>query len=347
MAENTDNRSTDVTDRLQRPVRDLRISVIDACNFRCRYCMPADKFPYHYNFLNSKERLTFEEITRIARQFVALGVIKIRLTGGEPLLRKDLPKLIASLLQIDGLKDLNLTTNGYLLAKHAEALKTAGLDRINVSLDSLDDEVFGEMAGRDAKVERILHGLDVATDVGFDKIKVNMVVQRGVNDDGVLDMVEHFRNTGHILRFIEYMDVGNLNDWKKSQVLPYEELIDNIAARYPIEAEAPNYTGEVARRYRLQDGSLELGFISSVSKPFCRDCHRARLSAEGKLYTCLFASEGHDLRALLREGGTDDELHGAIRDIWGAREDRYSEMRAELRADETAQPKVEMYHIGG
>ena len=342
------NNDNSVRDTLQRPVRDLRISVIDACNFRCSYCMPIEKYPDYYEFMRKGDRLSFEEITRIARQFVALGAVKIRLTGGEPLLRKNLPELICQLREIEGLEDLNLTTNGYWLAEHASALRQAGLDRLNLSLDSLDDAVFRRITGRSkGGVERILDGLRAAHEAGFEPIKVNVVVQRGVNDEGLLDMVEFFRNTGHILRFIEYMDVGNLNEWEQDEVVPYQEIVDRIAQVHPIEAVPPNYAGEVARRFRLADGSAELGFVSSVSKPFCGDCHRARLSADGKLYTCLFASKGHDLRQLLQDGATDDELHTAIAGIWQARDDRYSELRAKHRADTDADPKVEMFAIGG
>jgi cyclic pyranopterin phosphate synthase len=330
-------------DTLGRPLHDLRISVTDRCNFRCVYCMPREVFGRDYQFLERRELLSFEEITRLARAFVHNGVEKIRLTGGEPLVRRDLERLIEQLAAIPGL-DLTLTTNGSLLAQKAQALRDAGLRRVTVSLDSLDDETFRAMNDVDFPVARVLEGIDAAAAAGLVPVKVNMVVKRGVNDDSVVPMARHFRGSGHILRFIEYMDVGHSNGWRLDDVVPAAEIVAAISDEFPLEPAEPNYTGEVARRWRYRDGSGEIGVIASVTQPFCGDCTRARISAEGRLYTCLFGLKGHDLRALVRGGASDDELTAAIAGIWGVRRDRYSELRSEATTD---LPKVEMSYIGG
>jgi cyclic pyranopterin phosphate synthase len=330
-------------DTLGRPLRDLRISVTDRCNFRCVYCMPKEVFGRDYRFLDRRELLTFEEIERLARAFVRLGVGKIRLTGGEPLLRRDLERLVELLARIDSL-DLTLTTNGALLARKAEALAAAGLERVTVSLDSLDDATFRRMNDVDFGVDRVLEGIEAAAAAGLAPVKVNVVVKRGVNDDSVLPIAAHFRGTGHVLRFIEYMDVGHTNGWRMDDVVPAAEILEMIAGEFPLEPVEPAYRGEVARRWRYVDGTGEIGVIASVTQPFCGDCTRARLSAEGRLYTCLFAVRGHDLRALVRSGGPDQELEEAIAGVWGRRDDRYSELRS---AETAALPKVEMSYIGG
>lgn len=336
--------SVDVTDKLNRPLRDLRISVTDRCNFRCVYCMPKEVFGRDFQFLPSGDLLSFEEIARLAGVFVANGVEKIRITGGEPLVRRDIERLIAMLARIDGLKDMTLTTNGSLLAKKAQSLKDAGLQRVTVSLDSLDDAVFMAMNDVDFPVERVLEGIEAAKAVGLSPIKINMVVKRGVNDHSVVDMARHFHGTGHILRFIEYMDVGSTNGWRLTDVVSAVEIVQIIDAAMPLEPADPNYRGEVAQRYRYKDGGGEIGVISSVTQPFCGDCTRARLSPEGLLYTCLFGVRGHDFRALLRGGKTDEEISKFVRKVWRGRDDRYSE----IRTAETARlPKVEMSHIGG
>jgi cyclic pyranopterin phosphate synthase len=332
-----------VVDTLGRPVRDLRISVTDRCNFRCVYCMPKEVFGRDHRFLDRRELLTFEEIERLARAFVRQGVEKIRITGGEPLVRRDLERLIEMLAAIDGL-DLTLTTNGSLLAQKAEALRAAGLGRVTVSLDSLDDEVFRAMNDVDFPVARVLEGIDAAARAGLTPVKVNMVVKRGDNEGSVLAMARRFHGTGHILRFIEYMDVGHTNGWRMDDVVPAIEIVETIDAELPIEPIEPNYPGEVARRWRYRDGGGEIGVISSVTQPFCGGCTRARLSAEGRLFTCLFAVRGHDLRALVRGSGTDEELDDAIASIWHARTDRYSELRT---AETSSGPKIEMSYIGG
>jgi GTP 3',8-cyclase len=330
-------------DTLGRPVRDLRISVTDRCNFRCVYCMPKEVYGRDYRFLERRELLTFEEIARLARSFTALGVEKVRLTGGEPLIRRELERLVAMLAAIPGL-DLTLTTNGSLLPQKAQALADAGLGRVTVSLDSLDDEVFRAMNDVDVPVERVLAGIEAAAAAGLAPIKVNMVVKRGVNEDSVLPMARYFRGSGHILRFIEYMDVGHTNGWRLDEVVPTGEIVAAIGAKFPLEPVEPNYRGEVARRYRYADGAGEIGVIASVTEPFCGACTRARLSAEGRLYTCLFATKGHDLRAVIRHGASDEELAETLAEVWRARSDRYSE----LRSQETASlPKVEMSYIGG
>jgi cyclic pyranopterin phosphate synthase len=330
-------------DTLGRPVRDLRLSVTDRCNFRCVYCMPKEVFGRDHRFLDRRELLTFEEIDRLAQAFVRQGVEKIRITGGEPLVRRDLESLIGMLSRIGGL-DLTLTTNGSLLAQKAQALHAAGLGRVTVSLDSLDDEVFRTMNDVDFPVARVLEGIDAAAAAGLTPVKVNMVVKRGVNDGSVLAMARRFHGTGHILRFIEYMDVGHTNGWRMDDVVPGAEILETIDAELPIEPAEPNYAGEVARRWRYRDGGGEIGVISSVTQPFCGGCTRARLSAEGRLFTCLFAVRGHDLRAIVRGGVSDDELDDAIVGIWRGRTDRYSELRT---AETAAEPKIEMSYIGG
>ncbi len=332
-----------LTDTLHRPLRDLRISVTDRCNFRCTYCMPKEIFGPDYQFLQRADILTFEEMTRLARLFVTHGTQKIRLTGGEPLVRRDLHRLIAMLAVIPDL-DLTLTTNGSLLVKQAQALKDAGLKRVTVSLDSLDDAVFKAMNDADFPVSAVLEGMAAAAAAGLTPIKVNMVVKRGVNEDSILPMARYFREKGHILRFIEYMDVGHTNGWRMDDVTPAAEIVRVIDSEMPLEPVDPNYRGEVAGRWRYKDGSGEIGVVASVTQAFCRDCNRARLSAEGRLYTCLFAVDGHDFRGLIRGGATDEEISQAIARVWRKREDRYSEIRSESTA---ALPKVEMSHIGG
>jgi len=333
-------------DTLRRPIHDLRISVMDRCNFRCPYCMPRETFHESYRFLKSSERLDFDEILRLARVFVRAGVRKIRITGGEPLLRPNLPDLIGDLTQLPGIEDIALTTNGMLLAKYATELKAAGLSRITVSLDTLDPEVFAKMSGGFGGVADVLDGIEQARRAGLAPVKINTVVQRGVNDHTVLDLLEHFRGTGVIVRFIEYMDVGTRNHWNPSLVVPSRELAIKIAARWPLLAQDRNYAGEVAERHVFADGAGELGFISSVSQPFCGDCSRARISSDGSFYTCLFATHGTDLRAPLRGGASDDELYELVRAVWSERRDRYSELRASLR-DAAELHKVEMNYIGG
>ncbi len=336
-----------VKDKLGRPVRDLRISVTDRCNFRCPYCMPAEIYGERYQFLERSELLDFEEIARLAGIFAQLGVNKLRLTGGEPLVRNGLDSLVALLSDIEGIDDLTLTTNGYLLAQQAQALKDAGLQRITVSLDSLDEEVFKEMNGRNYGTERVLEGIEAAEKAGLSPIKINAVVQKGVNDHTVVDLARQFKGTGHIVRFIEYMDVGNLNGWKMDHVTPASEIVSMIDAEMPLEPVEANYVGEVANRYRYVDGSGEIGVIASVTQPFCGDCTRARLSTDGKLFTCLFASQGTDLRDPIRSGSSDDQLRDLIAGVWRLREDRYSELRTEFNAREAAPRKIEMYQIGG
>lgn len=326
-----------------RAVRDLRISVTDRCNFRCVYCMPKAVFDKDYAFLPRESLLSFEEITRLARLFAAHGVSKIRLTGGEPLLRRNLEQLIAQLAAIPGI-EVTLTTNGVLLPKKAAALKAAGLQRVTVSLDSLDDAVFRAMNDMDVPVADVLKGIDAATAAGLGPIKINMVVKRGLNDHEILPLARHFRGSGHILRFIEFMDVGSSNGWRMDDVVPSAEVVRRIHAEFPLEPVDPNYTGEVAERWRYQDGGGEIGVISSVTQAFCSTCTRARLSTEGRLYTCLFAQSGHDLRTLLRNGRSDAEVSAAIGHIWQGRGDRYSEIRS---AETAALRKIEMSYIGG
>jgi cyclic pyranopterin phosphate synthase len=334
-------------DRLGRPLRDLRISVMDRCNFRCPYCMPRERFHEHYAFLKTAERLSFDEIVRLARLFVPMGVRKLRITGGEPLLRVNLPDLIADLNAIEGVDDIALTTNGVLLAKHAYELKAAGLSRVTVSLDSLDQDLFAKMNGGFGRVAEVLDGIEHAREAGMGPIKINAVIQRGVNEEGALDLVERFRGTGATVRFIEYMDVGNRNDWREQLVVPSKDLQARIHARWPLRPVKPDYVGEVARRYAFEDGQGEVGFISSVTQPFCGACSRARLSSDGVLYTCLFAQTGTDLRGPMRSGTDDVAMSRLIRGVWSNREDRYSEQRMIMRAKHSDQPKIEMNYIGG
>jgi cyclic pyranopterin phosphate synthase len=337
-----------LADRFGRQLRDLRISVTDRCNFRCTYCMPKEVFDREYRYLPHAELLTFEEITRLARVFIDHGVEKIRLTGGEPLLRKGIEKLVEMLAGIatreGGRLDLTLTTNGSLLARKARALAQAGLTRVTVSLDALEDAVFRRMNDVDFPVADVLAGIDAAAAAGLAPVKVNMVVKRGVNEQQVLPMARHFRGSGHIVRFIEFMDVGSSNGWRLDDVVPSREVVRHIDAEMPLEPAEPNYSGEVAERWRYRDGSGEIGVISSVTQAFCRDCTRARLSTEGRLYLCLFATGGYDLRRLLRERGDDGRLADAIGRIWHARGDRYSELRGEATAGAR---KIEMSYIGG
>jgi len=332
-----------LADTRGRGLRDLRISVTDRCNFRCVYCMPRETFDHDFKFLPHDEILRFEEIARLARLFAGLGVKKLRITGGEPLVRRDLPRLVAMLAEIPGL-DLTLTTNGSLLAKHAWALAAAGLQRITVSLDSLDDATFRALNDADFAVSKVLEGIDAAAAAGLAPIKINMVVKRGVNDHQVLDMAERWRGSGHVVRFIEYMDVGSTNGWRMDDVVPSADIVKAIAARHPLEPLDPQHAGEVAERWRYADGAGEIGVISSVTQAFCASCNRLRLSAEGALYTCLFAEHGHDLKWLLRGGGSDEQIVDEIAAVWRAREDRYSEIRT---AETAAARKVEMSYIGG
>lgn len=336
-----------IHDSFGRALRDLRISVTDRCNFRCTYCMPADIFGENYKFLPRAEILTFEEITRLARLLVGMGAVKVRLTGGEPLVREDIENLVALLRTIEGVQDLTMTTNGYLLPQKAAALKQAGLQRITVSLDSLDDAVFRRMNGSRSGVQKVLDGIAAAEQAGLSPIKINAVVQRGVNDHTIVDLARWAKERGYILRFIEYMDVGTLNDWRLEQVVTAKEIVARIHAEMPLEPVERNYRGEVAARFRYRDGGGEIGLIASVTMPFCGDCTRLRLSPEGRLYTCLFATEGTDLRAPLRAGAGDADLEQIIRDMWAARRDRYSEERAELTETARRRSKIEMYHIGG
>jgi cyclic pyranopterin phosphate synthase len=332
-----------VADAFGRPVRDLRISITDKCNFRCVYCMPKEVYGREFHFLGRAELLTFEEITQMARAFVRLGVRKIRLTGGEPLMRREVERLVAMVAGIPGI-DLSLTTNGSLLSGKARALADAGLRRVTVSLDSLDDRVFMAMNDVGFPVTRVLEGIDAAAEAGLSPIKINMVVKRGVNEDSVLPMARHFRNSGHVVRFIEYMDVGSTNGWRLDDVVPAAEILVLIDSELPVEPVGPNYPGEVANRYRYRDGSGEIGVIASVTQPFCGTCTRARVTSDGRLYTCLFGSEGHDLRAILRGAASDDDLTAAIRKVWGVRRDRYSELRT---SETPALAKPEMSYIGG
>ena len=331
-------------DSLNRPIHDLRISITDRCNFRCVYCMPKTKFGRDYKFLPRRELLSYEEITRIAAVFANLGVKKIRVTGGEPLLRTDINELVANLAEIPGIEDLSLTTNASLVTpEKARSLRAAGMSRVNISLDSLNDEDFERINDVGCSVDRVLRGIEALDAAGFDPIKVNMVVRKGLNENSILPMTRHFHGTGQILRFIEYMDVGNTNAWQLDQVVSARQIIDIISQEFELEPVDPNYTGEVAKRWRFTNGGGEIGIISSVTRPFCRDCSRARISAIGSLYLCLFAQSGHDLRKCLRDGMTDDELTEHIRGIWQQRDDRYSE----LRSSTPQVQKVEMSHIGG
>jgi GTP 3',8-cyclase len=331
-------------DRLHRPLRDLRISVTDRCNFRCGYCMPKEVFGRGYDFLPKAEVLTFEEIARLARIFAGLGVEKIRLTGGEPLLRRNLHQLVAQLAKINAVRDLTLTTNGSRLVEEAQALRDAGLRRLTVSVDALDDAIFRTMNDVDFPVHRVLRGIEAARTAGFAPIKINTVVKRGINEDEILPLARHFRGSGYILRFIEYMDVGTTNGWRLEDVVPAAEILARLEDEFPLEPMTANYHGEVARRYRHCDGGGEIGIISSVTQPFCGDCTRARLSADGRLFTCLFASKGTDLRTPLRAGASDADLAQLISDIWRARADRYSEIRSSATV---SQPRAEMSLLGG
>ncbi len=334
-----------ITDGLNRPIHDLRVSVTDRCNFRCVYCMPKEKFGKGYQFLAKKELLSFEEIIRIVKAFSAIGVRKIRLTGGEPLVRSELEKLVEQIASIDLIDDISLTTNGVLLTeKRARSLRDAGLGRVNISLDALDDKTFMAVNDVGVPVQKVLDGISVAAAAGFDSVKVNMVVKRGLNEHSILPMAEYFHGSGQILRFIEFMDVGNTNSWKNSEVITAAEIAEQINRQNPIEKVPPNYRGEVANRWRYVDGGGEIGIIASVSEPFCGDCSRARLSAVGKLYTCLFAADGHDLMSLIRGGASDADLNEKLSALWQRRRDRYSETRT---VESVLRPKVEMSHIGG
>ena len=334
----------DPRDTLGRPLRDLRISVTDRCNFRCTYCMPKEVFGRDYEFLPRSDLLTFEEITRVARAGAALGVAKVRLTGGEPLMRAKLVDLVEMLAGIDGVDDLTMTTNGSLLARHADDLASAGLDRVSVSLDSLDDETFRAMNDVDYGVSGVLEGIEAAEEAGLGPVKINVVVKRGLNDEHVVDLAEHFRGSGRIVRFIEYMDVGTTNGWRLDDVVPAGEIIERIDAVHPLEPVDKDYRGEVANRYRYRDGQGEIGVIASVTLPFCGDCTRLRLSADGSLYTCLFATEGTDVRGALRSGIGDEGLTDLIADVWAGRSDRYSELRSE---GTDGWERIEMSYIGG
>lgn len=344
--------SKKIEDTLGRGVRDLRISVTDRCNFRCPYCMPAEIFGERYEFLKREEILSFEEIARLARLFVGFGVRKVRITGGEPLVRAQVTELIALLAEIDGVDDLAMTTNGFLLPRYAHELKEAGLNRLTVSMDALDDDIFSHMSGRPYGPEKVLAGMDVAREAGFSPLKINTVVQRGVNEQTILETAEHFRKTGDIVRFIEFMDVGNLNDWDLSQVVSGRDIVEIIDAEFPLEPAVANYQGEVASRYRYVDGQGEIGVITSVTQPFCGDCTRARLTTEGRLVTCLFATRGTDLKGPLRDGATDDKINEIIESVWLNRRDRYSETRSSNTALEGAvtgpnREKIEMFRLGG
>ena len=335
-----------VRDQFKRPLRDLRISVTDKCNFRCPYCMPMEVYGEDYEFSPKAEILTFEEITRLARQFAKAGVTKLRITGGEPLIRKDLPVLIEQLAAVPGVEDVTLTTNGWFLAQQAQELRRAGLGRVTVSLDSLDDAVFGQMNGRGLSVQRVLEGIDAARAAGLEPGKLNCVLKRSVNYEAILGLAERFRGTGIIVRYIEYMDVGNRNGWRLDEVVPSAEVIAQIGRRWPLEAVEANYRGEVAERYRYRDGQGEIGAISSITQPFCGDCSRGRLTTDGRFVTCLFAAGGRNLRDPMRAGASDEELLGLIVDAWGLRTDRYSEERT-ANTDIRSRRKIEMYQIGG
>lgn len=331
-------------DALNRPLRDLRISVIDRCNFRCQYCMPAELFGPDFAFLPKSELLTFEEIERLAKIFIHLGVEKIRLTGGEPLLRKDLPELVRKLTAIKGLKDIGMTTNGVLLTKLAKPLKEAGLKRVNISLDSLDDELFGRINGRNTSVDVVLKGIRAAQDAGLG-IKINMVVKKGLNDHEIVPMAQFCKENQLQLRYIEFMDVGSTNGWKMDDVVTKKEIFEILSKNFELESLYPDYFGEVAKRYRYKGTNVEVGFITSVSESFCSSCTRSRLSANGQIFTCLFNGNGHDVRALLRNGASDKEIEQFIIDVWSGRSDRYSDERtAETVAN---RKKIEMSYIGG
>ena len=333
-----------ILDKFRRPLRDLRVSVTDRCNFRCPYCMPAEIYGERYQFLPRNDLLTFEEITRIVNITVGLGVKKVRITGGEPLVRQDVEKLVSMISRINGVEDLAMTTNAYLLSGMAQTLKDAGLHRITVSMDSVDDDVFQRMNGRGFGTAKVMNGIDSAKRAGFNPIKINAVVQKGINDHTLVDLAKWCRDNGHIPRFIEYMDVGTLNEWKLDEVLPAKEIVRIIGEELPVEQLDPAYVGEVARRYRYLDDKGEFGVISSVTQPFCGDCTRLRLSPEGRIVTCLFAETGTDLREPMRNGATDEQVSDIIQGTWRVREDRYSEERTTMNEPRS---KVEMYHIGG
>ncbi|MCL0054727.1 GTP 3',8-cyclase MoaA [Dehalococcoidia bacterium] len=333
-----------IFDKFRRPLRDLRVSVTDRCNFRCPYCMPAEIYGERYQFLPRNDLLTFEEITRIVNITVGLGVKKVRITGGEPLVRQDVEKLVSMISRINGVEDLAMTTNAYLLSGMAQTLKDAGLHRITVSMDSVDDDVFQRMNGRGFGTAKVMNGIDSAKRAGFNPIKINAVVQKGINDHTLVDLAKWCRDNGHIPRFIEYMDVGTLNEWKLDEVLPASEIVRIIGEELPVEQLDPAYVGEVARRYRYLDDKGEFGVISSVTQPFCGDCTRLRLSPEGRIVTCLFAETGTDLREPMRNGATDEQVSDIIQGTWRVREDRYSEERTTMNEPRS---KVEMYHIGG
>ena len=335
-----------IRDHLGRPLKDLRISVMDRCNFRCIYCMPEEKFHSGFNFLKSSERLSFDEILRVTKLFTDLGVSKIRITGGEPLLRVNLTELIGDLSTLKKIEDIALTTNGVLLKKYSEELKAFGLNRITVSLDSIDPEQFRKMSGGRGNLEKVLEGIDAALSVGFKKLKINAVIKRGTNDDQVIEMIDYFKDQSVIIRFIEYMDVGNLNQWKLNETVGSDEIIKKLSEKWQLDPLDKNYEGETAQRYQIDGSETEIGLISSVTKPFCGSCTRARLSSDGKLYNCLFASEGKDIRSLVRDGKSDEYIKNQLASIWKERRDRYSELRYSDEIDNTDE-KVEMYYIGG
>ncbi len=334
---------TKLTDKLSRPIRDLRISVMDTCNFRCPYCMPADKFDENYQFLKPNERLSFDEISAIVKIFAEYGVNKIRITGGEPLLRKNLPDLIKQLKHIEGIQDIALTTNGQLLKRQLPSLIDAGLDRINISLDTIDEELYHQMSGQKGKLSVVLDAIEYATTLPLKTVKINCVVQAGVNDQEILPLLEKYQDTKVVVRFIEFMDVGNKNDWHENAVMGFKDIIQLIETQWKITPINPNYTGEVASRYTYEDFSGEIGFITSISQPFCRDCSRARLSADGQLFTCLFANKSHDLKKAVKSMDTT-HLRELIKNIWQNRDDRYSELRHQMKDQKE---KIEMYIIGG
>jgi len=335
-----------IRDHLGRPLKDLRISVMDRCNFRCIYCMPEEKFHSGFNFLKSSERLSFDEILRVTKLFTDLGVSKIRITGGEPLLRVNLTELIGDLSTLKKIEDIALTTNGVLLKKYSEELKACGLNRITVSLDSIDPEQFRKMSGGRGNLETVLEGIDAALSVGFKKLKINAVIKRGTNDDQVIEMIDYFKDQSVIIRFIEYMDVGNLNQWKLNETVGSDEIIKKLSEKWQLDPLDKNYEGETAQRYQIDGSETEIGLISSVTKPFCGSCTRARLSSDGKLYNCLFASEGKDIRSWIRDGKSDEYIKNELASIWKERRDRYSELRYSDEIDNTDE-KVEMYYIGG
>ena len=336
--------SKTIDDSYGRPLKDLRISVTDRCNFRCPYCMPAEVYGERYKFISRENLLTFEEIVRITSILVELGVEKVRITGGEPLVRQDVDKLIAMISELEGVKDLAMTTNAYLLKGFVKKLRKAGLKRITVSLDSLDEKIFQEMNGRGFGTAKVLDGISAASEEGFSPIKINSVVKKGVNDHTLIDLARWCREKGHIPRFIEYMDVGTLNGWKLDEVVSSKDIVDMISEVFPVQKDVPSYRGEVAKKYRYKDGKGEFGVISSVSQPFCGDCTRLRLTPEGTVVTCLFGEKGTDLRGPIREGGTNDDLRNILTGVWNERKDRYSELRTKMTKPTE---KVEMYHIGG